>query len=363
MKKVISNGCEIHIGSLPDTSFSKLLKVMEKTVGKIFVLVDENTLKHCWPKLQAQVPEVAAAELIEIDSGEENKNIEMCTQIWQVLSEMEAGRDALLINLGGGVIGDMGGFIASLYKRGIRFINVPTTLLAQVDASVGGKTGVDLNLLKNQVGVINHPEAVFIDSGFLRTLSKRQMLSGFAEVIKHGLIKDANYWNMIRKTDISQIENLDQLIHHSVRIKDSVVSEDPYETGVRKILNFGHTVGHAVETYSLESEMKSLLHGEAIIIGMICEAWLSHKKLNMPIEQVEEITSFVLPLYPIFQFNEMAYHRFIELMRNDKKNMQGNMNFTLLKTIGEAVYNKECSAEDIIDSLDYYRSLTKTAVQ
>jgi len=327
-----------------------------------FILVDENSLKHCLPELMANVPRLAGAEIIEIESGEENKNIEICEQIWQVLAGYNADRRALMINLGGGVVCDIGGFIAATYKRGIRSINVPTTLLAQVDASFGGKVGVDLGVIKNIVGTFSDPEAVFVNPGALRTLSKRQLLCGVAEMIKHGLIKDEAYWHELKDAEIMDMAVLGKLIERSIALKNQVVLEDPYEQGLRKVLNFGHTIGHAVESLSIERPEKSLMHGEAVAVGMICEAYLSHALGNLSAEQMEDITEHINDLFPHYDISGIAHHRLIELMRNDKKNHDGQIRFTLLNDIGSAVIDMPIDADKIVSSLDYYRQMERHPV-
>lgn len=326
--------------------------------SKLFVLVDENTYSNCFLKLALNCKKIQEAEIIEIESGEENKNIEVLTQLWVSLSESGADRSSLLINLGGGVIGDMGGFAASTFKRGIAFIQIPTTLLSQVDASVGGKLGIDLNGIKNEVGVFNNPDAVLINPEFLSTLSGKQFLSGYAEIIKHGLIADKKYWNLIRETNPLQIDNkkLNDLIHHSVFIKNSIVKKDPKEKGLRKILNFGHTVGHAIETYYLNTKTP-LLHGEAIAIGMICELYLSKQKCGLPEKEFNEIINYLQQIYRHIKPNNPISKKIIDLMRFDKKNKNGNIQFALIKKTGKAVYDISCNEKEISQSLDYYFSL------
>ncbi len=235
---------------------------------KIQVIVDENTFKYCYPSIK---PFLEKHNIIKIKSGESQKNLETCQKIWQAMTDNELDRHSIVINLGGGVIGDMGGFCASTYKRGIDFIQIPTTLLSQVDASVGGKLGIDFQGLKNHIGVFQIPNAVLIDADFLKTLSYNELRSGFAEVIKHCLIMDGKKWDEIRRKDFEEQE-LEDLIAHSVNIKQHIVEADPTEKGLRKILNFGHTLGHAIETYFLGKPKLHLLHGEAIAAGMICEA-------------------------------------------------------------------------------------------
>jgi len=357
IKTLQSNNCPVYFGPVGQSPLHKFLSSAENKKAKKFILVDEHTLDSCFPRIAEQVDALKNAEIIEIESGENNKNIEICSRIWEALSELKADRNSIFINLGGGVIGDMGGFIASTYKRGIRFIQVPTTLLAQVDASVGGKVAIDLGGIKNLVGLFSQPQAVYIDPGFLITLSKREMLSGFAEMIKHGLIADKNYWEKLKKTGLEQIEQYTDLIYRSVEIKNEIVIEDPLEKGKRKLLNFGHTIGHAVEALSLEGGRKALTHGEAIAIGILCESRLSHRKKNLPETELSEINSFITSLFPFYTIDEMDFHRLIEIMRNDKKNQNDSINFTLLKAIGDPVFDCSCTADEIKESLRYYTSL------
>jgi len=339
---------------------NKFFKTNKNKYSNVFILVDENSLKCCYPQMVEQIEAFKEAEIIEIESGEESKTLEVCTQIWTTLSEYGADRRSLFINLGGGVISDMGGFIASTFKRGIDFINIPTTLLSQVDASIGGKVGVDLNHLKNEIGVFNTPTAVFVDSTFLNTLDKRQVLSGFAEVIKHALIADSKYWKIVLETNFSEMDNFDKLILHSVEIKNEIVLKDPKEKNIRKVLNFGHTVGHAIETFSLEHNNKRpVLHGEAIAVGMICEAYLSYKVNKLHPEQLDEITHFILQKFPVVNLDQMDHHRLIELMKHDKKNDKGDINFSLLSEIGNCDINKTAKADLIKDSLKYYTEQVK----
>lgn len=329
--------------------------IRQANYSKIFVLTDELTSRHCLPVLQPVLDELPQYDLIEVTSGEENKNIDFCIGIWKMLVDFGADRHALLINLGGGVITDMGGFAASTYKRGIDFIQVPTTLLAQVDASVGGKTGIDLDHVKNLIGTFTFPKAVFVAHEFLQTLPKRQILSGMAEMLKHGLIADARYWHDLVRAGL-QLPNED-LVNRSIEIKNRIVMDDPHERGFRKALNFGHTIGHAVETYSLENDANHLTHGEAIAIGMICEAWLSHKKLTLSAEELQEIVGLITEWYPKYYLDEGCHTVLNELMRKDKKNKGAEINCTLLTKIGECEIDHICTEEELCDSLKYYASL------
>jgi 3-dehydroquinate synthase len=323
--------------------------------SRFFVLTDENTATHCLPLLRGKLGDDADFDLIEINAGEESKDIDFCIGVWKMLIDFGADRKSLLINLGGGVVSDLGGFAASTFKRGIDFVHVPTTLLSQVDASVGGKTGIDIDSIKNIIGTFTQPKAVFIEYEFLKTLPARQILSGTAEMLKHGLICDAEYWNFLKESDLSQPTA--EMVYRSVAIKNKVVIEDPHERNIRKSLNFGHTIGHAVETYSLINDEDSLSHGEAIAIGMICEAYLSYKKAGLTLDELNEITDVLMELYPFYQLRDEMNDELIEIMKKDKKNQGGNINCTLLSSIGQFSIDNICTADELIESLQFYASL------
>lgn len=326
----------------------------EISFSQLFILADENTAKFCLPRIQSIFP--AGTHYLTIQSGEKNKTIQTCTEIWASMTEAQLDRKALFLNLGGGVIGDMGGFCASIYKRGIRFINLPTTLLSQVDASVGGKLGVDFEGLKNHLGVFNEPETVIIAPEFLTTLPQNELRSGFAEIIKHGLIRDKAYFDSLN-LDNWATSDWTHLIRHSVEIKKSVVQEDPKEAGLRKILNFGHTIGHAFETYYLDGP-KHLLHGEAIAVGMICEAYLSKKKLNLSGAELETILSAFLKVYGKVNIAAEDLEPVLDFCLQDKKNEGSTLMFSLLNSIGDCTYNIPVSREEILESIQYYQSLS-----
>lgn len=345
----------ICIGGSVFSSLGKFLR--QSKYSSLFILVDENSLLHCMPVLVANVPKLLEAEVIELESGERNKNIEVCTQVWSALGELGADRNSLLVNLGGGVITDLGGFVASTFKRGIDFIHIPTTLLAQVDACVGGKTGIDLGSLKNEVGVFSEPKALYIWPGFLRTLPKRELVAGFAEIMKHGLIADASLWKRCVEADLNNIESLEEIIVQSISIKTDIAGRDPHEAGERKKLNFGHTIGHAVESFVMEQGVKTLLHGEAVALGMICESWISTQVCGFPMEQHEEIVRNISRYFPLQSLNPMDDHRLVELMRHDKKNVKGDIRMVLLKNIGLCYTGKSVSPAQITAALGYYRSL------
>ncbi|NRB53838.1 MAG: 3-dehydroquinate synthase [Saprospiraceae bacterium] len=323
-----------------------------KDYSNVFVIVDENTKRFCLPLLR-QV--FAAVKLIEIAAGEENKGIDTCQVIWTQLMEQKADRNSLVLNLGGGVIGDMGGFCASTFKRGMDFIQMPSTLLSQVDASIGGKLGIDFLQVKNSIGLFKDPQAVLVDIRFLRTLPANEIRSGFAEIVKHSLIADREQWDRIKLIRDLQDIDWEEYVYPSLLIKQQVVEQDPFEKGIRKALNFGHTIGHAVEGLALETE-QPLLHGEAIAIGMICESWLSHKIVGLPKEELAEITNFFLHIYDSYDLSHLPYEKLIQLMANDKKNIGKAINFSLLPKAGSVEINQTCAPSLIMESLDYYQS-------
>jgi len=339
-----------------DNSLDELVKFVDHgNYSRFFVLTDENTGKHCLPLLKEKFGDDAAFDIIEINAGEESKDIDFCIGVWKMLIDFGADRQSLLINLGGGVISDLGGFAASTYKRGIDFVHVPTTLLSQVDASVGGKTGIDIDSIKNIIGTFTQPKAVFIEYSFIETLPARQILSGLAEMLKHGLIADASYWNLLKNSDLSKPSA--ELIYLSIGIKNKVVVEDPHERGIRKALNFGHTIGHAVETYSLINDENSLSHGEAIAIGMICEAYLSYKKTGLSLAELEEIVEVLNSLYPKYALKAEWNDTLYDFMLKDKKNQKGRINCTLLEAIGQCSIDHICTKEELFEGLGYYASL------
>jgi 3-dehydroquinate synthase len=340
-----------------DNSIDQLVNFVKSgNYSRFFILTDENTAEHCLPVIKDKIADLDNYDIIEINAGEESKDIDFCIGIWKMLIDFGADRKSLMINLGGGVISDLGGFAASTFKRGIDFVHVPTTLLSQVDASVGGKTGIDIDSIKNIIGTFTQPKAVFIAYDFLKTLPERQILSGLAEMLKHGLIVDASYWNQLKNSDLTfpSVE----LIYHSIGIKNKVVIEDPKENGIRKSLNFGHTIGHAVETYSLlKNDGTALSHGEAIAIGMICESYLSHKKTGLSTIELNEIVDVLTKLYPKYLLEESANAELYALMQKDKKNQNGQINCTLLTHIGQYSIDNICTEAELCESLAFYATL------
>src|SRR5699024_190826 len=276
---ILDGSCEIVFEENLWPQLKSLLT--EIAPSQIIVLTDENTKRDCLPIFHLKLSEKIEYKHICIPAGEEYKNLSTCNKIWQALSEAGADRESLLINLGGGVICDLGGFVAATYMRGIRWINIPTTLLSMVDASVGGKTGVDFNGLKNLIGIVRNPDIVGVDSTFLKTLSLRELRSGLAEMLKHALLTDLKYWNELKQIDFKTFTSITSYIYQSITIKKSIVSQDRYESGIRKQLNFGHTVGHAIETFFLHKNTP-ILHGEAVAAGIIIELYISMILIDFP---------------------------------------------------------------------------------
>lgn len=347
----------IYVGSVAEG----LAQFLEgKNYARYVVLCDENTEKYCLPILETHFRALDFLT-VKIPAGEAYKNINTCQSIWRQLMVAGIDRKALVLNLGGGVIGDMGGFCAATFKRGVDFVQIPTTLLSQVDASIGGKLGIDFANVKNSIGLFCNPKAVLIDPDFLKTLSQREVRSGFAEIIKHSLIADAAQWERIKSLgqklgNYKNGEFPNFIISESLKIKQRIVTEDPFEKGIRKALNFGHTIGHAVESLFLETE-HPLLHGEAIAIGMICESWLSHKNLHLESVDLQNITKFLINLYGHPLVPEKDFGLLLDLMQNDKKNEQDRINFSLIQSIGNCVINQYVDTEDIFESIRFYNEI------
>jgi 3-dehydroquinate synthase len=329
----------------------------ENSYSSLFIIVDSNTNEHCIPKFLPLLETDLKIEIIEFEPGEPNKNIETCVEIWNVLTELGADRKTLVINLGGGVVTDLGGFVSSTFKRGIDFIHIPTTLLSMVDASVGGKNGVDLGNLKNQIGVINSPKMVLIDTQYLDTLPQNEMRSGLAEMLKHGLIYDKAYWEQFLDLKAIDFADFDNLIYRSVIIKNEIVMQDPTEKNIRKALNFGHTLGHAIESYFLENENKTtLLHGEAIAIGMILESFISLDKKLISQDEYSQIKAVIKGIYEEVIIEEQDINPILELLIHDKKNEYGKIQFALIEGIGKIKINQLVENELILKAFEDYKS-------
>ena len=355
MQSIQANSYPIHFNEKGNQALNFHLK--ENKYSNLFIIVDSNTNEFCLPHFLPYLETDLAIEIIEFDAGEENKNIETCVQIWKVLTELGADRKSLIINLGGGVVTDLGGFVASTFKRGIDFIHVPTTLLSMVDASVGGKNGVDLGNLKNQIGVINVPKMVLIDTQYLGTVPQNEMRSGLAEMLKHGLIYDKEYWKQFLNLKALDFADFDMLIYRSVEIKNEIVIQDPTEKNIRKALNFGHTLGHAIESYFLENENKTtLLHGEAIAVGMQLESFISMDKKLITEEEYWEIKTCIKSIYDDIIFEENDIEPILELLIHDKKNEYGNIQFALIDGIGKIKINQSVENELILRAFLDYKS-------
>ncbi|TCI94851.1 3-dehydroquinate synthase [Tenacibaculum sp. M341] len=352
MESIKATTYSIHFNEKGYTELANL--ITQKKYSSVFILVDDNTFECCYSRFMQHLAVEVPIEVIQIDPGEIHKNLETCMGVWSAMTELGADRKSLLITLGGGVITDLGGFVASTFKRGIDFVNIPTTLLSMVDASVGGKTGVDLGVLKNQIGVFANPQTVIIDPEYLHTLSPREIRSGTAEIIKYGMTHDIHLFNEIK--DNPNLNIID-LIHRSIEIKNEVVTEDPKEQGVRKVLNWGHTMGHAIESYFLESEHKeSLTHGEAIAIGMVCEAYISNKVTGFDINEATIIKNAIITIYGKIDILPEDIQPIMELLKHDKKNEAGTVKFVLLNKYEDFVINCETSSDVIKDSIDFYNN-------
>ena len=322
---------------------------------RLFVLTDTTTLTACWPVISG-FSCLSATQMITIGSTDEAKNLDSLAAVWTALSEGGATRHSLLINLGGGMVTDLGGFAASTFKRGITYINLPTTLLAMVDASVGGKTGINFRGLKNEIGVFNAADTVILDTHFLRTLDTQNLRSGYAEMVKHGLISNTQHLVELLTFDLDHLDyaRLQQLVGQSVAVKQHIVEEDPHEHGIRKALNLGHTAGHAFESLAM-AEGRTVLHGYAVAWGLVCELYLSVTRCGFPVSLLRQVTQFVRETYGQFLFDCKQYDRLYELMTHDKKNTAGHVNFTLLADVGDIRINQTASRDDIFEMLDFYR--------
>ncbi len=327
----------------------------QQEYSKLILLTDSNCNEYCLPHFLANLPTTIPFEIIEIEAGEEAKNLETCEGVLSAMLDLGVDRHSAIIAIGGGVVTDLAGFVASIYMRGIHCYYVPTSLLAMVDASIGGKTGVDINGIKNGIGTFSMPKMVVIDGVFLETLPANELKSGYAEMLKHGLILDASYYHHLK--NISEVDFLDieTLIYHSVTLKNNIVEEDPEEKGLRKILNFGHTIGHAIESYFLTNPSKErLLHGESIAIGMIIEAYLSTQLSDLSKDEFIDIKTSIKHIYGEVFFDENDINEVVNWLRFDKKNKDQEVRMVLLTEIGKSKYNCNVSTELIIRGFKEY---------
>ncbi len=346
MKPINSHNYSIYF---KESGYDKLNELIIKNkYSKIFVLVDENIELNCLNIFKSQV--INQFTLIRIDSGEKNKNLSTCTKVWDFLNKNNADRKSILINLGGGVITDLGGFIASTYKRGVDFINIPTTLLSIVDASVGSKTGINYDSLKNQIGTFSDPKLVIIDDKYLDSLDERNKISGYAEIFKHSLISGNLFDELVSNSNT--LYN-DKIIYNSIKVKNDIVKKDREESSIRKSLNFGHTIGHAIESLKMSTN-NELLHGEAIASGIIIELYISHLTLGFPLEKVELCKKHINSLFPKIKLTNNEITKLYQLMKFDKKNYKDNTNFVLLKDVGSYIIDQTVIKDSIDAGINYY---------
>lgn len=335
------------------TELDQLCDAMK--ADRIYLLTDTTTKQLCRP-LVKECKAILGAQDIVIGSTDVNKTLDTLAQVWKALSQGKASRRSLLINLGGGMVTDLGGFAAATFKRGIRFINVPTTLLSMVDAAVGGKTGINFNGLKNEIGAFKEAEAVIINTEFLRTLDDSNLRSGYAEMLKHALLENATLWADHLKFNLTtpNYAHLQELVAQSIRCKERIVTDDPHEHGIRKALNLGHTVGHAFESLAMERQ-QPILHGYAVAYGLLCELYLSAAHTGFPTEQMRQTVQFIRNVYGTFAFTCDDYEHLYDIMLHDKKNVGGVINFTLLGGIGNILLNQHLSKEEVFECFDFFR--------
>lgn len=322
---------------------------------RLFVLTDDTTARLCLPVLQGMEC-MKGAEHIVIESGDTHKTLDSLAAVWTALGTGGATRHSCLVNLGGGMVTDLGGFAASTFKRGINFINIPTTLLAMVDASVGGKTGINFNGLKNEIGAFCDSRFVILDTQFLKTLDSRNIRSGYAEMLKHGLISNEGMWAELVNFNLAQpdLAKLQRMVADSVAVKERVVEADPFEKGIRKALNFGHTIGHAFESWAMKRQ-HPILHGYAVAYGLVAELYLSTRKTGFPTDKLRQTVSFIKEYYGTLGVTCNDYDDLLALMKHDKKNTAGHINFTLLGGIGDIHIDQTATKEEIFEALDFFR--------
>ena len=356
MRVISSTRQEVEIGCLTESSLANLLKEYAKQ--RIIIIVDQNTHDYCLEYLITSFPELEKCEIILLPVGEENKVMEVCMQVWNAFSEYGFGRRDLVVNLGGGMVTDMGGFLASIYKRGMSFIHIPTSLLGMIDAAIGGKNGIDLHPYKNQLGTIIPPKKVFVDLSFLTTLPESEFYNGYAEMMKYALIRDKELFEEIKDFSKESDFSRNDVIEKCIQLKVDIVDGDLHELGERKILNFGHTFGHAIEGYFLETS--PLSHGHAVAIGICAESFVSMNRGLLTKEHYKEIESVLTRIYPFISFTDTDVKSIIELMYNDKKNESGKIFSVLLHEIGECSYHNELSEEEIGEALFHVSMLSDT---
>ena len=354
MSQIDAGDYQIITGDIGAGAFRNLL-VKNYADSKKIIIVDENTHENCLEYFITNFPELSDCEVVMIPAGEENKVLEICFQVWEAFTDYQVGRKDLVINIGGGLVTDLGGFVASVYKRGMDYINIPTSLLGMVDASIGGKTGIDLGSYKNMIGTFSNPQAVFIDTQFLKTLPLEELLNGYAEMLKHALIADKAHWEELKSVSVmTELINY-ELIEKSINIKNGIVLQDPLEEGLRKSLNFGHTAGHALEGYFISS--KHLAHGHAVGLGMLVEAFISFRKGLLSEADFLEIEELILESFPLVYYDENAMDLFVSLLKNDKKNYNNDIHCCLLTSIGSVNENVVVTVPEFMEAFIYLKNL------
>ncbi len=351
MSTLKSTSYNVYIGNKSFDALNTFLK--KSSYSGYFLICDEHTFEHCLPNLLFNCPALNEAEIIELESGEKNKQIETCVQVWGALTDAGADKKSLIINLGGGVITDLGGFVASTFKRGIDFVNIPTTLLSMVDASVGGKTGIDFEEIKNHIGTTYEPKAVYVNPVFLETLSERHLKNGYAEIIKIALIADVAFWNDIKQSSTTAHFYSEELITHAIELKNAIVKKDLYEKDLRKSLNFGHSAGHALES-ALLKQQKDILHGEAVAFGMIIECRIAHQLKRITKKEMDEIIHYIHSIYKKIKLSNETKKLLLEYIFHDKKNEQGHLHFALPDAIGKYKLSGNVKKESIKEAIDLY---------
>ncbi|MFT6982547.1 MAG: 3-dehydroquinate synthase [Crocinitomicaceae bacterium] len=354
MKYIESNNSRLEIGSIEESSFNEVLGTKYKLSKKV-IIVDENTHINCLEYLITTFEQLKDSEVIVLPAGEMNKELGIVNNVWEALTDYGVTRHDLIINLGGGMITDMGGFIASCYKRGVDYINIPTSLLGMVDASIGGKTGINLGEFKNQVGVFSHPEVVYIDVAFLATLPSEELLSGYGEMLKHGLISDETLFDILIAQLKGDQDFSEEILLTCIGVKNEVVLKDPLEKGLRKILNFGHTIGHVIEGHFMNG--KKMTHGHCVAIGMVMESYISLKiglLDEMAYDKIQEniLAFYEMPLYSNDEINEMVI-----MLSNDKKNRNGKILCSLLSSIGTCKYDQPVTEELFVEAFLHFKNL------
>jgi 3-dehydroquinate synthase len=328
--------------------------------GGVYLLVDDNTFRYCLPVVEKNLYSLQEIPAYSISPGEQSKNIATLQNVWKWLLDSGARRNSLLVNLGGGVVSDLGGFAAATYKRGIHFINIPTSLIGLVDAAIGGKTGINFSGIKNQAGLFYDPDAVFVYSGFLDTLPKSHIRSGLAEIIKAALLSGNDFWDKIKKANLNDIYSLPAIIEKAIDLKCSVVYQDPYDHNSRKILNFGHTVGHALESFFMAGNDKQVLfHGDAVASGMICEAFLSVQYAGLSPVYLTDIQELIKKYFQLHFLDNKYFDDIIGIMDQDKKNIGDNMVFSLIQMPGKGIISRDVKTEDVLKAFDFYNKVAK----